>query len=351
MWDSEKRAYAEMSTASVQQVAVVSVLSARHRCLRATFERCALFILLQMMGRAGRPGFDTSGTAVIMTSNEKAPQWRQISAGAEPIESQLLPNVAEVLVSEAAQHVIRNIADAIEFLKSTFLFTRLKRNPGRYGLPSNSSGAALDTFLNESVLQSLNLLSSAKILGLDEDGFGITIHDAAPIMSKVSKFEACTPEAHHTSDRCCCAPQYVVRFSTMRILMLQPAPASLTSPLGVCEQLEKLCECPQLQSDIRYGQKGMLNELNKNAARFRFVGKISSPEQKASMLVSLCCPWTLRISTYPPARANAQVHYYRLDESTYSRPCRTVPPALSSCKWRCTNHAKIHQKLKWQIGR
>ena len=209
MWDSEKRAYAEMSTASVQQVAVVSVLSARHRCLRATFERCALFILLQMMGRAGRPGFDTSGTAVIMTSNEKAPQWRQISAGAEPIESQLLPNVAEVLVSEAAQHVIRNIADAIEFLKSTFLFTRLKRNPGRYGLPSNSSGAALDTFLNESVLKSLNLLSSAKILGLDEDGFGITIHDAAPIMSKVSKFEACTPEAHHTSDRCCCAPQYV----------------------------------------------------------------------------------------------------------------------------------------------
>jgi len=37
--------------------------------------------LLQMIGRAGRPGFDTSGTAVIMTDSQSQRRYENISHG------------------------------------------------------------------------------------------------------------------------------------------------------------------------------------------------------------------------------------------------------------------------------
>ena len=171
IWQPAQKRYAEMPAANVQQ----------------------------MIGRAGRPGFDTSGVAVIMTSSAHANYWRNVSSGLEVIESQLLGNLIEVLVSEAAHHVVNDVAEAIRFLKSTFLFVRLTRNPTNYGMPADCSSADLDARLKSRVLEALGALAKANILGLDDDGFGIEVRAAAPIMSK-----------------------YIVRFPSMQRLMQQP---------------------------------------------------------------------------------------------------------------------------------
>ncbi|KAJ1980321.1 ATP-dependent DNA helicase MER3 [Dimargaris xerosporica] len=43
--------------------------------------------ILQMMGRAGRPQFDTSGVAVILTTQDRVIQYEQVVSGHQPIES------------------------------------------------------------------------------------------------------------------------------------------------------------------------------------------------------------------------------------------------------------------------
>jgi ATP-dependent DNA helicase HFM1/MER3 len=42
-----------------------------------------------MVGRAGRPQFDTEGTAVIMTQKETAVRYQNLLNGAELVESGL----------------------------------------------------------------------------------------------------------------------------------------------------------------------------------------------------------------------------------------------------------------------
>ena len=43
--------------------------------------------VLQMMGRAGRPQFDTSAVAVILTRQEHVSKWKNLVSGEEILES------------------------------------------------------------------------------------------------------------------------------------------------------------------------------------------------------------------------------------------------------------------------
>jgi len=90
--------------------------------------------LMQMMGRAGRPGFDTTGKAVIMTDNGSAAYFGDRIKGAEIIESRLRDKLVETLNAEISQTVVTSSADALVWMRSTFFYTRVKRNPRLYDL-------------------------------------------------------------------------------------------------------------------------------------------------------------------------------------------------------------------------
>lgn len=85
-------------------------------------------LCLQMIGRAGRPQFDQFGTAVIMTQRENAERYRNLATGAEEVDSVLKASFAEHLLAEIVLQTIQDVGQAIEWLKTTFLWLRVSVN-------------------------------------------------------------------------------------------------------------------------------------------------------------------------------------------------------------------------------
>jgi len=91
-------------------------------------------MVLQMCGRAGRPPFDDTGTVVIMTRRETVHLYENLLSGCEMVDSQLLPCAVEHLNAEIVQLTVSDITLAIEWLKCSYLYIRIKKNPEHYGI-------------------------------------------------------------------------------------------------------------------------------------------------------------------------------------------------------------------------
>ncbi|XP_017789582.1 PREDICTED: activating signal cointegrator 1 complex subunit 3 [Habropoda laboriosa] len=91
--------------------------------------------VLQIFGRAGRPQFDASGHAVIITSYNKLYQYLSLLTNQLPIESSFITYLADNLNAEIALGTISNVEEAVEWLSYTYLFVRMKLNYQVYGIP------------------------------------------------------------------------------------------------------------------------------------------------------------------------------------------------------------------------
>ena len=90
--------------------------------------------VLQMIGRAGRPQFDQSGVAVIMTEIDRIRQYESLMLAQEVIESALAKSMIEHLNAEIALGSVTTDSDALAWLKSTFFYIRAKSRPEYYQL-------------------------------------------------------------------------------------------------------------------------------------------------------------------------------------------------------------------------
>lgn len=90
--------------------------------------------ILQMMGRAGRPAFDTSGIAIIYTKESKKTFYKHFLNIGFPVESSLHKVMSDHLGAEIQSGTIKSKQEAIEFLSWTFLFRRVHNNPSYYGI-------------------------------------------------------------------------------------------------------------------------------------------------------------------------------------------------------------------------
>ncbi|KAF8448347.1 Sec63 Brl domain-containing protein [Terfezia claveryi] len=93
--------------------------------------------VLQMLGRAGRPQFDSSGIARIFTQDAKKEFYKYFLHTGFPVESSLHKVVDDHLGAEIAAGTIRTKQDALDYLTWTFFFRRLHKNPTYYGLEIN----------------------------------------------------------------------------------------------------------------------------------------------------------------------------------------------------------------------
>ena len=90
--------------------------------------------VLQMLGRAGRPQFDSSGIARIFTQDSKKAFYKHFLHTGFPVESSLHKVLDNHLGAEANAGVITTKQDALDYLTWTFFFRRLHKNPTYYGL-------------------------------------------------------------------------------------------------------------------------------------------------------------------------------------------------------------------------
>ena len=87
-----------------------------------------------MLGRAGRPQFDTFGEGIIITAHTELQYYLSLLNQQLPIESQYISKLPDNLNAEIVLGTIRNRDDAVEWLGYTYLYVRMLRNPTLYGI-------------------------------------------------------------------------------------------------------------------------------------------------------------------------------------------------------------------------
>jgi pre-mRNA-splicing helicase BRR2 len=82
-----------------------------------------------MMGRAGRPQYDTVGEGIILTTQTEMQYYLSLNNMQLPIESQMIASLADQLSAEIVIGTISNVKEAVNWLAYTYLYVRMLRNP------------------------------------------------------------------------------------------------------------------------------------------------------------------------------------------------------------------------------
>lgn len=90
--------------------------------------------VMQMLGRAGRPQFDSYGEGIILTSRTELQFYLSLMNQQLPIESQFVSKLADQMNAEIVLGTIQNAREACTWIGYTYLYIRMLRNPTLYGL-------------------------------------------------------------------------------------------------------------------------------------------------------------------------------------------------------------------------
>ncbi|XP_056276995.1 probable ATP-dependent DNA helicase HFM1 isoform X1 [Pseudoliparis swirei] len=216
--------------------------------------------LLQMIGRAGRPQFDTSATAVIMTKFHTKEKYMNLMNGVEIIESSLHSHLVEHLNAEIVLQTISDVNMALDWIRSTFLYIRALKNPTHYGFSANLDRFGIEAKLQELCLKNLNSLSSIGLIDMDED-INIKPTESGRVMAR-----------------------YCVAFDTMDQFSKVSGTESLSD---LIELVSKSREFSDIQ--LRMNEKRPLNTFNRDknrvTIRFPIEGKIKTSKMKVNCLI------------------------------------------------------------------
>ena len=90
--------------------------------------------ILQMLGRAGRPQFDSEGEGIIMTAHSELQYYLSLTNLQLPVESQLIKTLPNHLNAEIVLGAVQTIQEAADWLIYSFLYIRMLQNPSLYGM-------------------------------------------------------------------------------------------------------------------------------------------------------------------------------------------------------------------------
>ena len=152
--------------------------------------------IMQMLGRAGRPQFDNSAVAIIMTRQDKVDKYNKMVSGQDVLESTLHLNLIEHLNSEICLGSVNNVESAKRWLGGTFLSVRMRQNPNYYKIIGVAPTGDPDQRLEQVCERDIKLLHENKLV-TEGEKFASTEYGEA--MSR-----------------------YMVQFSTMKLLLSIP---------------------------------------------------------------------------------------------------------------------------------
>ncbi|KAI5300593.1 Sec63 [Ascosphaera atra] len=205
--------------------------------------------VIQMLGRAGRPQFDTSATAVILTRKDKVEYYEKLVAGTDPLESCLHTNLIDHLNAEIGLGTITDVESAIRWLTSTFFFIRLRKNPRYYQLKDGADHLDEENLLRATCEKDIQLLQETRLVTSQGKLRSTELGDAMA--------------------------RYYVKFETMRLLLSLPPKASVQE---IAEEFHEI--------RLKAGEKSLYKEINKGSGiRFPIKIDIGLPAQKISLLI------------------------------------------------------------------
>ncbi|KAK8045604.1 meiotic helicase, partial [Apiospora rasikravindrae] len=211
--------------------------------------------VLQMLGRAGRPQFDKSATAIILTRRENVGKYEKMVSGKEKLESKLHLNLIEHLNSEVGLGTIQTLDTAKKWIDGTFLNVRMRQNPDKYLVKGGETGANADESLQQWCERDVRILQQYRLI-TQGDSFKCTEYGSA--MSK-----------------------YMVKFETMKLLLAIPKAPTIVQMLG---GLAKASEF----GDFRFKplERAVYRKLNKDVA-FPIQGTVNEPWHYVSISIQM----------------------------------------------------------------
>lgn len=258
--------------------------------------------MLQMIGRAGRPRFDTVGKAVIMTEVQHKSKWESILTDQCVVESHFARCLLEALLVEISLETVTDLTSAVQWLGFTFLSARicscpksyaqlLKLKRGQRALHATDDATGMlcqeadrHPLLREppdtaSCLELLvqQALDDMHSVGLVNPGSKVTSSGA---MSYFATTELGNTMAYHN-----------VCFETMRVFAREVSrPDNLCgSPQDILQQLlGLLVEAAEFREyKPRHAEKGQLRLWGKSNIRWPYRTPVDTPPKKANVLIQM----------------------------------------------------------------
>ncbi|KAL0235829.1 hypothetical protein GEMRC1_002411 [Eukaryota sp. GEM-RC1] len=149
------------------------------------FVDISILDVLQCFGRAGRPGFDSFGEAVLVTENTKVDHYLRNINMTVPIESQMIKRLPEHLNAEISLGTVSSIREAAQWLRYTFLFVRMKRNPLAYGIEwaEVQSDPELYQKRNQGIVDAARRLSECRMIVFNDKAGTFFVTDTGRVAS------------------------------------------------------------------------------------------------------------------------------------------------------------------------
>ncbi|KAI7238069.1 P-loop containing nucleoside triphosphate hydrolase protein [Hortaea werneckii] len=211
--------------------------------------------IMQMLGRAGRPQFDDSAVAVIMTRSQRVQHYERMLTGQEILESCLHRNLIDHLNAEIGLGTVTSVCSAKKWLTGTFLYVRLTENPEHYKLDSDAPGRGLDERLENICRKAISQLEHHDLVRADEKLQCTEFGDAMA--------------------------RYYLQFDTMKIFLSLSPKAKISEILSVISQAAEFREVR-----LRAGEKSMYKDLNKNQSiKFPIAVNLDLPAHKVSLII------------------------------------------------------------------
>jgi len=143
------------------------------------FSDLSMLDVLQIFGRAGRPQYDTSGEAIMITTHVALPRYLNLLMEQLPIESNFIKQLADHLNAEVVSGTVTNVKEAVAWLSYTYLYIRMLKNPLRYGMTSEQrdKDPGLEKKRMDLIINAAKTLDEARMVRFDPRSGNLAVTD------------------------------------------------------------------------------------------------------------------------------------------------------------------------------
>ncbi|OBT87082.1 hypothetical protein VE02_05017 [Pseudogymnoascus sp. 03VT05] len=213
--------------------------------------------VMQMLGRAGRPQFDDSAVAIIMTRQSSIDRYKRMISGQDVLESTLHLNLIEHLNSEIGLGTVHDLYSAKHWLAGTFMSVRMKQNPTYYKFSCDTGSRDPDERLEQVCERDIKMLQDTKFVNPNQR---FTCTEYGQAMSR-----------------------YMVKFETMQLLLGIPEHAGMGQMLHIISQASEF-------KDLRMKptERAAFREFNKSPfIKYPIKENVSTTAHKISLIVQV----------------------------------------------------------------